>query len=302
MSASTIALLHNACPNPMSDVYPAGNILTEYRRSHVPLVLDITCAACGVVALPGKKHKRCTGCKLAMYCNDSCQRTHWETYIHGHKATCMEVYDRVDALGGRGPRVEALLMQSKEQAERAVATAIYQRLHSVEVIAKEKTIISQGPPPVVPIPRGALAWLPKSFIYPAGKDRTNYRRKQAPLTLKFKCAACGAAAPLGKKLKRCLGCKLARYCNKSCQRTHWKADSYEHKATCVKVYDRADALEGDGPRVKAVLMEAKERAERAVVGAISKRLASLDKVSTSRKRRQRPRAKDNPRERENVRE
>ena len=47
------------------------------------------------------------------------------------------------------------------------------------------------------------------------------------------CAACGAR---GSVLSKCMGCSSVWYCNKDCQRTHWKAG---HKTRCK---ERADAI------------------------------------------------------------
>ena len=42
------------------------------------------------------------------------------------------------------------------------------------------------------------------------------------------CAACGSSAPSAQKLNACSRCKIAFYCNKECQKGHWKA----HKKHC----------------------------------------------------------------------
>jgi hypothetical protein len=48
-----------------------------------------------------------------------------------------------------------------------------------------------------------------------------------PLSCERMCAWCGQIA-LGDELKKCLGCKDVRYCNKQCQGKHWKM----HRRVC----------------------------------------------------------------------
>ena len=50
----------------------------------------------------------------------------------------------------------------------------------------------------------------------------------------IQCASCGAR---GAKHK-CSGCRLVSYCNRSCQKEHWKA----HKAACREANDRNTGL------------------------------------------------------------
>ena len=45
------------------------------------------CAACGGGAPPGKKLKRCTGCRQVSYCSVECQRAAWKA----HKPFCVRV-------------------------------------------------------------------------------------------------------------------------------------------------------------------------------------------------------------------
>ena len=49
-----------------------------------------------------------------------------------------------------------------------------------------------------------------------------------------KCTYCGWASPI--KLKLCSKCKVARYCNTSCQRAHWST----HRMTCRQDRDREE--------------------------------------------------------------
>jgi len=46
-----------------------------------------TCSAldCDKVDAIGKQFKRCSGCKMALYCSTECQRNHWQ---NGHKENC----------------------------------------------------------------------------------------------------------------------------------------------------------------------------------------------------------------------
>lgn len=44
------------------------------------------------------------------------------------------------------------------------------------------------------------------------------------------CECCGAAADSSKQVLRCSRCMVVRYCDKACQKAHWR----EHKKTCRK--------------------------------------------------------------------
>lgn len=44
------------------------------------------------------------------------------------------------------------------------------------------------------------------------------------------------------ELKRCAACKIAKYCSKACQATHWK----EHKKVCVPINDAPSSAGGAG--------------------------------------------------------
>jgi hypothetical protein len=48
------------------------------------------------------------------------------------------------------------------------------------------------------------------------------------------CENCGTAETKEAKLKKCSRCKMVAYCNRDCQKNHWK----EHKEDCNKWYDR----------------------------------------------------------------
>lgn len=60
---------------------------------------------------------------------------------------------------------------------------------------------------------------------PAQKEEAQQPEQQQP---QQRCASCGAAAAPGRKLRKCAGCVEARYCNTSCQQSHWPA----HQAEC----------------------------------------------------------------------
>ena len=51
--------------------------------------------------------------------------------------------------------------------------------------------------------------------------------KTAGKTAHDACAACGKA---GDELKMCTACKMVKYCNRDCQKTHWSM----HKAECKR--------------------------------------------------------------------
>lgn len=53
------------------------------------------------------------------------------------------------------------------------------------------------------------------------------------------CFSCGSVKPLDE-MHRCKGCKMARYCNRQCQRRHWKG---EHKTICKGVQAEQAKLE-----------------------------------------------------------
>ena len=48
------------------------------------------------------------------------------------------------------------------------------------------------------------------------------------------CENCGTAETKEAKLKKCARCKMVAYCNRDCQKAHWK----EHKPDCDKWVDR----------------------------------------------------------------
>ncbi len=49
---------------------------------------------------------------------------------------------------------------------------------------------------------------------------------------------CNNCFKISTKLHVCGRCKNVRYCNKSCQKTHWK----EHKLSCGKTLPRDDSI------------------------------------------------------------
>lgn len=65
---------------------------------------------------------------------------------------------------------------------------------------------------------------------------TRKTRKEAKLVSKIeagtnRCTHCGAVEKVGiAKLRSCAGCNTARYCNKACQKAHWKSS---HKTECA---------------------------------------------------------------------
>ena len=50
------------------------------------------------------------------------------------------------------------------------------------------------------------------------------------------CDHCRSEPPSGTKLRRCVSCKVARYCSESCQRSAWKSG---HKKACKSVAEPA---------------------------------------------------------------
>jgi hypothetical protein len=59
------------------------------------------------------------------------------------------------------------------------------------------------------------------------KNRTNCRQQ---LVKSIRCFCCGETRS-ENDLSRCSGCRLAYYCNKKCQKKHWKNG---HKKVCKK--------------------------------------------------------------------
>ena len=75
----------------------------------------------------------------------------------------------------------------------------------------------------------SLSWLPR---FDGRSVYIPIRSPAVPVTLAASsvpldvCAACGAKSPTDQ----CARCKVARYCNKICQRTHWKGG---HRSSCT---------------------------------------------------------------------
>ena len=67
-------------------------------------------------------------------------------------------------------------------------------------------------------------------------DTKNLRPKE---TITRDSRRCNNCLKIGTKLQVCGRCKNVRYCNKSCQKTHWKE---EHKLSCGKTLPRDDEL------------------------------------------------------------
>jgi MYND finger len=76
------------------------------------------------------------------------------------------------------------------------------------------------------------------------------RRQQRALTpVLDACAACAAPPAAGARLLKCNRCGLAAYCNKECQRAHWRA---KHKEQCTPA---DDLHEGDFVRLTGDVAE-----------------------------------------------
>ena len=87
---------------------------------------------------------------------------------------------------------------------------------------------------------------------------TDYRKYGLPTAVKTRCAKCCVPASVVGKLKKCSGCKVARYCGINCQKNDWA----RHKPLCRNVYDRRMMLPSENP------YELKSRAEAAVAKQI----------------------------------
>jgi len=47
------------------------------------------------------------------------------------------------------------------------------------------------------------------------------------------CSSCNTPQPTGHTFPQCMGCRTAQYCNKECQRTHWRTGG--HKQECKRL-------------------------------------------------------------------
>ena len=106
----------------------------------------------------------------------------------------------------------------------------------------------------------------------SGELRTKFRRtviRDSPVSTY--CAKCGTKAA---DVKKCGGCKIARYCSKKCQQTDWM----EHKLLCRSVYDRVALVVSPGlppAEVDAMLEKCKADAEAEIEAAVVANLIDL---------------------------
>jgi hypothetical protein len=111
----------------------------------------------------------------------------------------------------------------------------------------------------------------------SGKVRTRYRHNLPVLT---RCAYCGKPRQYVRKLKRCEGCKIARYCDNECQTMHWNGRAIffdggsvrAHRYFCMNVYDRTPV---ECP-TRAERRKTKTRAEKMVSASIVEHLHRVD--------------------------
>jgi hypothetical protein len=123
-----------------------------------------------------------------------------------------------------------------------------------------------------------------------GRTKTDYRQHLVPRLVQSRCAYCGAGERDSDTLKKCQGCRIARYCDKECQTQHWFGRTWNeseqrfadegtvraHRSFCDHVYDRTPI---ECP-TRAMRHKSKERAERMVGAHILEHLRRVDFASS----------------------
>ena len=70
-------------------------------------------------------------------------------------------------------------------------------------------------------------------------------------------------------LRKCQGCKMARYCSIDCQKKHWRSVEYCHKNLCLAVYARELLFTtGNLQQDQEICVQLKDGAEKSVLDAI----------------------------------
>ena len=160
------------------------------------------------------------------------------------KLLCRNVYDRVALMVSPGlppAEVDAILEKCKADAEAEIEAAVVANLRRLGNVGCEL--------------------------------RTKFRRtviRASPVSTC--CAKCGMPA-----IKKCSGCKIARYCSPQCQQSDWK----EHKPLCRNVYDRVALSVSPGlppAEVDAMLEKCKGDAEAEIEAAVVAKLRRLGYV------------------------
>lgn len=114
--------------------------------------------------------------------------------------------------------------------------------HSLlDLIRERASAAAEAGASVVPAEAAADAALAEEAQLAAVEAPATEAAVEEPLELR--CASCGAAPVPGRKLRKCGGCMMVRYCSTDCQRDHWAA----HKEACRREQQRrqqAAAIQG----------------------------------------------------------
>ena len=105
----------------------SGQHKTKFRKKGIPANVILHCVWCGVAA--AGKLVKCSGCKIARYCGERCQKIHWKDFVHCHKYRCRDVFGRELLFSSGNPQKDKIhCMWIKSQAEAIVVKAIQARL------------------------------------------------------------------------------------------------------------------------------------------------------------------------------
>ena len=202
------------------------------------------------------KPKACSGCLITAYCGPECQRSHWK---HSHKLDCYpgsvyrtqaralqdyvqklrdnnrESYDELlPKVARTGDIIMVGLVPDQEGTKiiqsRPQDTVLQTHHHLRDVMYGRRKEFADGTLlcVVVCALTGAASQSATALVdYVILRARDAPRRPPLHL-LEPRCGACHKPEGSAKSLSVCGGCGVLQYCDRDCQRSHWK----KHKPSC----------------------------------------------------------------------
>ena len=168
------------------------------------------CAQCGSEAAPGEQLVQCSACGQVCYCTRMCQKAHWCT---AHKAQCPQFCKL---------KLNAAAAQEKEK----LGGGKKKGLHS------HKRTPPQQPAPEKARPSDRLQQLasqPRRVLGQSDDDDGAAMKKGSAAAAPRQCAKCGSEAAPDEQLVQCSACGQVCYCDRLCQKAHWRT---AHRAQC----------------------------------------------------------------------